>query len=721
MIISDALDDPRFAKNPLVTGPPNIRFYAGVPLRNDDGFILGTLCTFDANPHSPSPEQLSTLRLLGEQAMALLELKRKEQQLATDAQTIATHKMFFALSVDLFCTADQTLHFRYLNEAWPKVLGWSLEELRSRPFTDFVHPDDIKATEAEAAHLSEAGRTVGFENRYRHKNGSWVRLAWNAQVSDDVFFAVARDVTAEAEKRDQLIAREAKLALADERWRALFENMVEGVVVQDRTGAITGCNPAAEAILGLPRTQLLTCQVYDYRWRTIREDGTEFPPEQHPALVTLATGKPNNNVIMGLLRRGGELRWVSVNTQRLEENGSIISTFRDITDRKLSEQRAERLKEQERLVTTGTLAAGVGHEINNPLAYVLGNLEFAIKKLADSSASQDDDVLQVLREARDGAQRISTIVAGLRALAREESPVPIETDVVPTINAAIGIAMHEIRRRASLELRVDEVPPILADDSRLTQILVNLLTNAGQAFTKEEPDVNKILVRAYLTASNEVVISVRDNGPGIAADVAQRMYDPFFTTKPVGQGTGLGLSLTLSAVESLDGHLEHETKLGKGTEFRVTFKTAPGKVSPTNPVADAANDLPKIVFIDDDKSVLNSLARLIPDNYQAITFADPRKAIAYLEAGRPADVVFCDVMMPYLTGKDIYERLHIADPQLAQRLVFVTGGAHGEALVSFIRSLDNLRLQKPFGTVELHETIEKVAKRGRSGTLPPPV
>ena len=397
LIVKDAFEDSRFADNPLTTGAPRVRFYAGMPLRTPDGFVLGTLCAIGHAPKEPTPKQLEMLGLLAGQVVDQLEARRKR-------------------------------------------------------------------------HLLVLERATTLEN---------------------------------ARRLD-----------------ALFEAMAEGVVVQDADGAIMRANTSAERILGLTFDQMSGRTSMDPMWKSIREDGTQFPGETHPAIVTLRTGAPSSNVIMGVHKPTGDLTWISINAVPLrgeheERPHAVVTTFHDITVIKAAQAAAERLSRQEHLVTTGTLAAGVGHEINNPLTFILANLEFSLDEVRSIAGGSPSgrlfELIEVLSEAREGAERVRKIVRGLRAMVREESE-PIPTDVPATVEVSVNMAAHEIRHKARVEQRLAATPPVLADESRLTQVLVNLLANAGQAFATSDIERNRITVTSALGRYNQVNTS---GGPSI--------------------------------------------------------------------------------------------------------------------------------------------------------------------------------------------------------------
>jgi PAS domain S-box-containing protein len=604
LIVTDAHADARFADNPLTTGEPRVRFYAGMPLRTGEGFVLGTLCAIDHQPRTPSQQQIEMLSLLA------------------------------------------------------------------------------------------------------------------AQVVDQL----------EARRRRLLLARERAEALETaQRLNVLFAAMAEGVVVQDQLGAITSANAAAERILGLTLDQLTGRTSLDPRWRSVHEDGSPFPGDTHPAFVTLRTGEPSLNVVMGVHKPAGDLTWISINALPLrhapgEKPYAVITTFHDITVIKAAQMASERLARQEHLVTTGTLASGIGHEINNPLTFVLSNLDFAAEELraiaGGSPSARLLELVSVLTEAREGAERVRKIVRGLRALARQESE-PLPTSVDAAVQVAINMAAHESRHKASVVTELAATPPVLADESRLTQVLVNLLVNAAQAFTTNNVETNRITVSSALAPGGRVAIAVSDNGPGIPDALQRRIFDPFFTTKPVGQGTGLGLSISQSIMRSLGGDLSVESRLGHGTTFRLFLPIA-RELLGAPPGSNLADNLlsGRILVVDDEPAILNSVRRFLERDHRVVAVTDAREALAQIEKGERFDVIFCDLMMPYLSGKDFFERVRAIAPELAERFVFISGNAMQPLAREFLAQVPNECLDKPFDFQNLRRIVRRFVSADQGSTLP---
>jgi len=232
----------------------------------------------------------------------------------------------------------------------------------------------------------------------------------------------------------------------------------------------------------------------------------------------------------------------------------------------------------DRLTSLGTLAAGVAHEINNPLAYVLSNLAFLAEQLSDLATTHpelDAIVAELERatiEAIDGAQRVRGIVSDLRTFARADDREPMPVDVAETLEIAVRMTQHELRQRAHLIRQYVPVPMILADSARLGQVFVNLLLNAAQALDEQRRDKNRIELRIFATPDDQwVCVEVSDNGSGIDPAHQGRVFDPFFTTRPEGTGIGLGLSVCYGIVSGLGGKIELESAAGDGALFRVSL------------------------------------------------------------------------------------------------------------------------------------------------------
>ncbi|MFN0251712.1 MAG: ATP-binding protein [Kofleriaceae bacterium] len=518
---------------------------------------------------------------------------------------------------------------------------------------------------------------------------------------------VARELR---EQREQLVTQTTQLAARERELATLLDIMVEGVVLQDPSGSIILHNQAAEAILGLRSDDLTGRTSFDPRWQATRADGTEFGGKEHPAIVALERGVPSRDVTMGLVHaESGDQKWIEINSYPLFDSRpdrpyAALTTFRDVTEQRRMQQR---LAQHDRLVTTGTLAAGVGHEINNPLTYLMANVSLAIEELGEigggSPPARLVEIVHMLEQAREGGERVKRIVRGLKSLARNDGQVA-PLDPQGSIRNAIELAGHELRSRAQVVLELEPVPPILADEGRLTQLIVNLVVNAAQSFTTDTPASNRITLRSRHDR-DRVILEVVDNGPGILPDVLPRIFDPFFTTKPPGVGTGLGLSISHGIVAAMGGQFDCETELGRGTVFRVSVPVAHVRPVEATIASSAAG---RAMVVDDEQTILESLSRTLRKELGTVeTFDDPRVALAAIARGERYDVVFSDILMPHMTGIDLYRSVREIDADQSDRFVFISGDITRSDIQEFLARVSNERIEKPFSI----QNVRGIARR----------
>ncbi|MFT3923013.1 MAG: ATP-binding protein [Myxococcales bacterium] len=382
-------------------------------------------------------------------------------------------------------------------------------------------------------------------------------------------FAVGGDIRG-AIALAQDVDRELSLERRENRIRETLDHVGEGMLVVDLvTGAVLECNEAAARLFGIAADELRDTTP---AWLQIAPEGG----------ARLGWGALLDELMEGqalrgqaILREGEEVSIeLRATSRKLEDGHFAFVLCRNITqDLALERERAN----QERLATVGSLAAGVAHEINNPLAYVIANVQYALDAInqwqmreADPSADPERrraQIKEALYEANEGARRVQRIVSDLKALARQGEDRVEPIDVENTLQWAIGVSMPEIRLRARLVRDFDPMPMVRGDEARLGQVFVNILLNAAQAIPAGRPQDHEIRIRAG-TRNRRVFIDVLDTGPGIREEHLRRIFDPFFTTKPRGIGTGLGLSICHEIVASMRGSLTAENRPGGGAEIR---------------------------------------------------------------------------------------------------------------------------------------------------------
>jgi PAS domain S-box-containing protein len=411
------------------------------------------------------------------------------------------------------------------------------------------------------------------------------------------------------------------------------------------------------------------------------------------------------------LRADGTLRWVAASGRArfAEVDGArrpvlLVGALLDVTDQKAAQAQ---LMQADRLASVGLLAAGVAHEVNNPLSYVLGALDFLQERFAAGAPrGSDPEVLAALGDARTGAERVRQVVRDLRTFSgsREERRGRVRLEVV--VESALRIAANELRHRARVVREFGPVPGVLGDEARLGQVVLNLLVNAAQALPGDRPSAQEIRVVLGTDPAGHAVLEVRDTGPGISPEVADRIFDPFFTTKPPGVGTGLGLSICRNIVLGLGGEISAVPRHGGGAVLRVRLPPAPPaepaappdgpapRLSPPAPAA-APGRRGSVLVVDDEPFVAAAVRRVLEREHDVTVHTRAEDALAAIEGGARFDAIVCDLMMPGMTGMELHAALERAAPEQADRLVVLTGGAFTAAAREFLERVPVPRAEKP--------------------------
>ena len=304
-----------------------------------------------------------------------------------------------------------------------------------------------------------------------------------------------------------------------------------------------------------------------------------------------------------------------------------------------------------------------------------------------------------LRDAMHGAQRVASIVRDLSYFARPDSDDAAIVQLGDVLDSALSLVTHQIKHLARITLDIRDRATVVANASRLEQVFVNLLVNAGHAIAEVESRDHEIKIVAFRRGTHAVV-EISDTGVGIPEHGHRKIFDPFFTTKPVGVGTGLGLPICHGIITALGGSIEVESRAGQGTTFRVLLPVSehpPAAVVQT-PVPAAPSRSYKILIVDDEPALGASLARALADQHKVTVETDSQKGLDFiLAADPPFDAVLLDLMMPGLTGIDVYETVLQRDAARAESIVFITGGPVSPRAHSFFAEVKNRKLLKPFG------------------------
>jgi PAS domain S-box-containing protein len=394
---------------------------------------------------------------------------------------------------------------------------------------------------------------------------------------------------------------------------------------------------------------------------------------------------------------------------------------RDLTERKRMQAQ---LVLSDRMASLGMVAGMVAHDINNPLAYVLANLHIlegdVLPRLGVTDAEREE-VQTLVADAQLGAARAREIVQQFRIFSRgEKEPRRQTLEVQQVVESALRMAGNEIRYRARLVRDYGDPIRVEAREVELGQVLLNLLVNAAHAIPEGDVERHEIRVVTRLRGA-EAVIEVRDTGVGIPTDRLERVFEPFFTTKPSGVGTGLGLPICRNIIQSLGGRLELESEVGRGSIFRILLPAvAPPSIAllpqPERELSPNPSRRGRILIVDDEPLVSQAIRRALQRDHEVMALTSAREAHARLTGGERFDLILCDIMMPEMSGIDLHEELARVAPALAERMVFMTGGAFTPRAREFLSQIKNPCVEKPFIPRDLQELVRSLLAEDAAST-----
>ena len=549
-------------------------------------------------------------------------------------------------------------------------------------------------------------------------------------------------------------SRAAKaIAGSEARYRLLAENISDVIWTTDLELRFTYISPSYERTTGYTIAESL--------WK--RADAT-LAPESVKVVAAFwaeelalersgcADPKRTRHVELAQVNKDGSTSWKEIAASFLrDEEGrpvGIMGVSRDITEKR---RMHASLSQADRLASMGMLAAGVAHEINNPLSYVLYNIEslaldlpslmeamvrcraelarrFGEEAVAAALGEGEGvfrpealrDVQERLREALSGADRVKAIVRGLGTFSRVERTEVGPIDARSSVEHAVNMARNEIRYRARLVTELGIVPQVLGSDGKLAQVVLNLLVNAAQAIDEGDVDHNEIRVRMWFDGGG-VFIEVRDTGKGIPPEHLDRIFEPFFTTKPVGVGSGLGLSICRKIVEDFGGEIGVLSEVGAGTRFTVRLPALADEAELGSENERKASSMPpevrgRIFVVDDEAGIRKAITRILGRKHEVVTASSGEEAQAILGRDQAFDVLLFDVMMPSMTGIGLHAWLVPRNPVLAERVVFFTGGAFTPKADEYLAKVGNSTIEKPFDTLRIQKAVAALVRKAKGNT-----
>ncbi len=593
------------------------------------------------------------------------------------------------------------------NAAAARVYGFAADEVLGRRVHEVLRTELASGEPPDALHAEvQRSGDVRRELHQRRRDGTEIVAEAHVIAVRDGDGAIAGHVFVTRDVSEQKRA-ESALRQSEAKFRAAFHGAGLAMAILDDRGQLLEHNRAFREMLGYSEQELAGRSIASLLHP---DDAPRARQDFQQALAgdtDLVVGerrylRKDGSVVQGILR----------STIIRDDAGKFlysVGLIEDVTEKRAVEAQ---LVFADRMASMGTLAAGVAHEINNPLSFILSNLNYVADELSRLERVPED-VLRAVEDTREGAVRVREIVRDLKTFSRaDDRAVEEPVDLRQVLHSAINLTQNEIRHRARLALDLADVPRVRGSAHRLGQVFVNLLINAAHAITDPVPDRNEIRVRCATGPDGRARIEVTDTGRGIAPENLARIFEPFFTTKPVGIGTGLGLSICHGIVTRLGGAIEVESQLGVGSTFRVSFPPAiadapqPGRRSPS--AATVESSRARVLVVDDEPMVASAVARSLMSEHHVTTVSSARAALELVRRGDRVDVLVCDLMMPEMTGMDLHAELARTAPQLRDRMIFLTGGAFTPVAEKFLLEVPNPRLEKPFEAATLRGVVQRM-------------
>jgi len=584
------------------------------------------------------------------------------------------------------------------NQAGADMLGWQAGEVVGQAIADNVSPGE-RSHVASREDRVLSGEMQRYETRIVNHRTSEER---DVAVSSGPFRMQGEIIGTVATLRDITEPKRAQetLARSEARYRHLVESASDAIVTLDANGRFTTVNHAAENISGYKRDELVG------QWFAPMLPDDDLPKALAHFQQALAgeTGLFESQ----FYRKDGEVRTISITYSTPQKDEEVLCLIRDVTDQKMLQ---EQLIQSEKMSAIGQLVSGVAHELNNPLA---GISAFAQLLLAEKRFPPDQRTAAetIYSEAR----RASRIVQNLLTFARQHKAEKVPTEINQVLDDTLELRGYELRVRGiDVRREYDEtLPDTMADAHQLQQVFLNLITNAEQAMEQRDGHHHRLTVRTRRNADS-IRIEIEDTGAGIPANLIERIFNPFFTTKPTGSGTGLGLSISLGIVREHEGRIWAENPPQTGARFVVevpiTEPRSSGEHASVPQVPTVGSDRLRVLVVDDEASVRVSLQRyLAGKGHEVETTASGEDALVRLKASK-YDAVIVDMRMPDLSGEQLFERLRSNDPSHAERVIFTTGDLVNEQMRRFLDGTGRPCVAKPFEFASFDQALPAARRR----------
>lgn len=607
---------------------------------------------------------------------------------------------------------DNAGRFVQCNRSLERLFHQPPGAVAGRPLAEFFTTADVESILTD---LNRHGHVVEHELQLLDRYGEEYWVAGTARwipTGGGYVIGTFSDITERRLYEEALRQSEASL-------RSVLQASPDGIIVH-ANGRYLFLNPAAVEQLGFENSAaLLDSSIYD------RVHPDEVDEIRGRVQTMMAQGEPAPVRDIQFVRPDGGVFVGEVASIPATFDGmpAIISQIRDVGERR-------RMQSQrflaDRLATVGTLAVGVAHEINNPLAFVVGNLGLLADELDKQVRMRDDPahapsavaasrarIRELLARTQEGAERVRRIVRDLGRFARPDAGEDEVVDLHALLDSTMEIADVQIRHRAKLTRDFGAHGLVFGSEARIGQVFLNLLVNAGQAIEPGSPRANEVAVVTRDLADGRVEVEVADTGCGIPESQISRIFDPFFTTKAPGEGTGIGLAISHSIVAQLGGELAVESEHDRGTRFFVRLRRADVQHTRrgTGSVGDGTRGSPhkaRVLVVDDEPLIREMVCDAL-SAHDVHAVATGLQALERMTAD-DWDLILCDVIIPDLTGVELWHALAKSRPEVLGKLVFMTGGDFTGTGPKFPSNAKIRRLEKPFSI----KTLRALADAART-------
>jgi PAS domain S-box-containing protein len=679
-------------------------------------------------------------RLLQELQVHQIELELQNEELVRSRSQLESVLARFTDLYDFapvgYFTLSKQGSVRELNLAAAKLVGLERSRVVGNALGLMLAPASRPHFDTFLRRLAEGvlGETCEVTLTREGSAPTVAELKGTLAKSGDECRIVAVDVTAHRHAQRALQASER-------RYRALYQGSSDAMLtLAPPTWRFTSANASTLAMLGAADERSLLSH-------TLSDCSPERQPPDRPS-TSAAAEAIGRAMAEGayafdwtLKRANGETFPATILLSRIEIDDGVVlqATLRDETEKRAMQAH---MAQADRLTSMGLIAAGVAHEINNPLTYVLQNIEglaielpriqnalglwrsalegFTGKPVPGELGGPDGESLRPeevaglterAHEALEGSRRIRDISKNLATFARVDPVEKTWVDINVTIGSAIDIASNEIKYRANLVRELGPVKPVWGSEGKLAQVFLNLLINAARSFDEGLSDQKRISVRTW-TDGSDTCAEVVNSGKAIPPANLRNVFEPFFASEGLGRSAGMGLSIARNLVVEMGGQIMVESAEGKGTRFmiRLPGKTPdrPATPTPPRPASPTGSLGGRLLVVDDEPTLQSLVKRILGPYYELMAASSATEARAILEKDPAFDLILCDLMMPGMSGMDLHAWLTEARPELAKKIVFVTGGAFTPKAADYLAAAGNPRIDKPFNAVELKARVAEL-------------